>query len=207
MNRRTKTVTLALLALVAIWAVASGGYWIARKKKVTGEKVMAYMEQTDLANLQGADRARKLRELVDQLNHLPYEERRNVRLNGQWARWFEAMTEEEKNQFLEATVPTGFKQAITAFEQMPEQKRKKTIDDAYKRLRVAQEEAAKGQPLRPPTDPRLGTNAPVLDDQLRQKVTGIGLSTFLKESSPKTRAEVMPLLEEMQRTMQRAGGR
>jgi len=198
MNRRTTTLLLAALALVAVWAVAFGGFTFARKQKGTAEKVMAFMDQNDLRKAAAGERERLMRELADRLNRLPYEERRNVRVNGDWARWFDAMSEQEKARFLEATMPTGFKQAITAFEQLPEPKRKKTMDDAFKRLREAQ------QTDRRPVAPDGGTNPPVaLSEELRQKVTTIGLNTFLKESTPQTRAEVMPLLEEMQRTMQR----
>ncbi|HEY6170532.1 MAG TPA: hypothetical protein VI454_21035 [Verrucomicrobiae bacterium] len=207
MNRRTKTLMLALGALLVVWAVAFGVRAVARKQKVTAEKVLSMLQENDLAKLSGAERARVLHQLADKLNHLPYEERRSVRMDAEWSRWFEAMTDVEKSEFLEATMPTGFKQMITAFEQLPPEKRRKTIDESWKRLREAQQAATRGEtPARPqPLDG--GTNAPVvLNEELRQKVVGIGLKTFFNESSPQTQAEVMPLLEEMQRTMQRGGG-
>ena len=209
MNRKTKTLLMTLMALVGIWVFAFSGFTFARSRKVTAEKILGFMAANDLSQASAADRARMLRELADNLNRLSYDDRRAARLNGAWTRWFDAMTEEEKSGFLEATMPAGFKQAITAFEQLPEDKRKKTVDDAYKRLREAQKAAASGQPVRGPTAPDGSNDAPpvALSEELRQKVTTIGLNTFLKESSAKTRSEVMPLLEEMQRTMQRGGVR
>ena len=207
MTRRTKTFLMTLGALAAVWVLAFGGYAIARKQKVTAEKVLAFLEQNDLNKLAAKDRARLLRELADKLNHLSFDDRRSVRFDAQWAQWFNVMTDEEKSAFLEATMPSGFKQMITAFEQLPPEKRRKTIDDSYKRLREAQQAAARGEtPARPPALDG-STNAPVvLNEELRQKVVGIGLKTFFEQSSPQTQAEVMPLLEEMQRTLQRGGG-
>ena len=53
------------------------------------------------------------------LNSLSMEDRRHARLNRVAWNWFNDMTEEEKGEFLEATMPSGFKQMLTAFEQMP----------------------------------------------------------------------------------------
>jgi hypothetical protein len=110
--------------------------------------------------------------------------------------WFGEMTEEEKGIFLEATMPTGFKQMLTSFEQLPEEKRKKTVDDALRRLKEAQTQ-----------DPALannnGTNGPpMLSKELEAKVRSIGLQTFYSQSSAQTKAELAPVLEELQKVME-----
>ena len=96
-------------------------------------------------------------------------------------------------------MPTGFKQMLGSFEQLPAERRRKTIDDALKRLKEAREQllADGGNP------PDWGTNAPpVISGELRQKVVTTGLKSFYSESSAQTKAEVAPLLEELQRMME-----
>jgi hypothetical protein len=108
------------------------------------------------------------------------------------------MTEDEKTFFVEATMPTGFKQMLTAFEQLPEDKRRQTVDDALKRLRESQ------AGLRPDRGRnRGGTNgSPVLSAELEAKVRSIGLKTFYSQSSAQTKAELAPVLEELQRAIE-----
>src|ERR1035441_9935317 len=95
----------------------------------------------------------------------------NGRLEPQAWSWFDKMTEEEKAAFIEATMPTGFKQMLTSFEQLPDDKRRKTIDDALKRLKEARDQVAGGT-----GGPNQGgTNSPpVLSDELQAKVRTIG---------------------------------
>jgi hypothetical protein len=196
LNQRQRALVWALTAIVGIWVVAWAGYRFFGHLKVTAEKVKGYVEATDLSKLSGAARDKALRDLEDMLNRLSYEERQRLRLERTAGRWFDQMTEEEKAQFIEATMPTGFKQMITAFEELPEDKRKRTVDGAIRRLREQRqrmaEEGGGGQ----------GTNGPPISPELEAKVRSIGLKSFYSESSAQTKAELAPLLEELQRSME-----
>ena len=198
-SQRWRPVCYSALAVCGIWLVALAGYHIARNSKMTAEKVKAYAESMDISKLSASARAKALRELADKLNALPMEERRKARLDGQAGSWFDRMTEQEKAEFIEATMPTGFKQMLTAFEQLPAEKRRKSVDDALKRLREARDQMAGDAG----GGNRGGTNGPpVLSEQLQEKIRTAGLKAFYSESSAQTKAELAPLLEEIQRVME-----
>src|ERR1043166_665172 len=114
LSQRQRAVVWAGAALVGIWAVALTGHWIARNAKMTAEKVTAFIGSVDLSKLSGAARAKAIQDLADRINKLSYQERQRMRGDRSGERWFEQMTEEEKGQFIEATMPTGFKQMINA---------------------------------------------------------------------------------------------
>jgi hypothetical protein len=198
LSQRWRPVLFAVLAILGIWVVASVGYLIAKNARMTAEKVRAYAESVDLSKLSAAARAKAIQELADKLNALSADERKRARLDRTSGRWFDQMTEEEKGQFIEATMPTGFKQMLTAFEQLPEDKRRKSVDDAVRRLKEAQ--AQIGQGTNAPGGPG-GTNAP-LSAELQAKMRTIGLKTFYSQSSAQTKAELAPVLEELQKVME-----
>jgi len=90
-------------------------------------------------------------------------------------------------------------QESVAQEQLPEDKRRKTIDDTLKRLRdqQARMRAASSE------DGSVDTNGPpVISEELQAKIRTIGLKTFYSESSAQTKAELAPVLEELQRSME-----
>ena len=196
-SQRQRPIIVAVAALVLIWVVALAGYEMAQHAKVTPEKVRAYVEATDFSHLNAAERATAIQKLAEMLNALTLEERRTLRLDHAAYEWFRQMTEEEKGEFLEATMPTGFKQTISAFENLPADKRQRVVDQAMKQMREAREKmAATGQ--LPPQD----TNGMALSQDLQDKVATIGLQSFYSQSSAETKAELAPFLEEMQRTME-----
>jgi hypothetical protein len=199
MNARYRPVMFAVAALVAVWLAALGGYALSDHFKMTAEKLRAYLQGTDLSKLSGAARAKALRDLADKINALSPDERRQARVDRLWSQWFREMTEEEKGQFLDATLPSGFHQMLASFEQQPAEKRQKAIDDAIKRLRQERENPL--QPSKPP-DPNDTNAPPVLSEDLQQKVTTIGLSSVYGSSSAETKAELAPLLEEIQKNME-----
>jgi len=201
LNHRRRTLVYAGGGLLGVWLLAGAGFLISNHAKVTAEKVVRQLQATDLAALSAASRAEALEDLALKMNALPYEERRQARMSGEWDRLFAAMSESEKSGFIEATMPTGFKQMLVAFEQLPEDKRRRAINDAMRGLRKSREEIASEAP---PDNPlRLSTNRPPpLSEELQQKVVKIGLKTFYSDSSAQSKAELAPLLEEMQRGME-----
>ncbi len=196
MNPRQKPLAIAAAVLVGVWALAYGGYVIAKNARVTGEKVRAYLAKTDLAKLKDRDRAKALKQLADYMNQLPVDERRTTRMDREWEKWFKEMNDQEKGDFIEATMPTGVKQMLTAFEQLPPDKRQKAVADSVKRLREARD------------DPRnraqwQGKDAPPpLNPELEKRAAAAGLGAFYSQSSAQTKAELAPLLEEIQRSME-----
>ena len=200
LSQRQRALVWAAIVLAAIWVVAATGFVIAKNARMTAEKVRLYVEGVDLSRLSAVERARALQALADKINKLSREERQQLRLEQTAYRWFEQMTEEEKGAFVEATMPTGFKQMIGAFEEMPEEQRKRAINDALKRLRETNNRLQAGGAF-PPS----GTNRPPISPELEAKVRTIGLKTFYSQSSAQTKAELAPVLEELQRTMERGG--
>jgi hypothetical protein len=196
---RRKALLGGLGGLLLVWLIAGGVYFYAQATKVTAEKVRTYLRTVDLATLSSTDRARALAKLADMINALPYEDRRAARLDREWGRWLVQMTEDEKAVFVEATMPTGIKQALGAFEELPADRRRRTVDEALKRLKEARDQLAAGELPPPPDD---GTNQFAISDELRQKATTAGLKAYYSESSAQTKAELAPLLEELQRMME-----
>ncbi|HKI68667.1 MAG TPA: hypothetical protein VKA67_03705 [Verrucomicrobiae bacterium] len=192
-SQRRRFVAWAVATIIGIWLVVGAGHWYFQNLKMTVDKVRAYVTSVDLSQLTGAVRAKAIKELEDKLNALSYEERQKLRANHLINNWFEQMTEAEKEQFVEATLPTGFKQMINAFQQLPEEKRQRLVDNAIKRLRTANNGGPNGG----------GTNAPPpISPAVEAKIRTIGLKTFYSHSSAETKAELAPLLEELQRQME-----
>ncbi|HXS69066.1 MAG TPA: hypothetical protein VN761_09510 [Candidatus Polarisedimenticolia bacterium] len=197
LNQRQRFLVWAVAAIAGIWVVAWVGQLYLEHLKVTAEKVRAYLDSTDFAHLTGDARAKALKELEKKLNALSFEERQRLRAERLIDKWFADMTEDEKTQFVEATMPTGIKQMLNAFEQMPEDKRHRMIDDTLKQLQREDQRAATNG-----IAGRKGTNGPPISPELEAKIRTIGLNSFYSQSSAATKAELAPVLEQLQKTME-----
>jgi hypothetical protein len=192
-SRRQRLFLGATLAMLGIWIAAWGGHTLLDRLKMNADKVGAFVDSVDLDKLSGAARARALQELEDDLNRLSYEERQRLRAGHLLRDWFAKMTEAEKAQFLAATMPAGFQQMIGAYEGLTAEKRRRLMDDSLKNLK-------KGSQSNPAAN---STNEPpAISPELEAEIRTIGLKSFYSQSSAETKAEVAPLLEEMQRQME-----
>lgn len=187
-------------ALVLIWIVTATCFHIAAESKVTAEKLNAYSASIDLTKLSGDSRTKAISDFESKINLLTYDERMKWRRDEDWKRWFAAMTEDEKLKFIEATLPTGFKQMMDAFSQLPDDRRKRFIDNAVKQLKDAGVNGINN------TAGDYGKNGPPpLSPELEQKVREMGIKEIYADSSAETKAELAPLLDQMQQMMH--GGR
>ena len=203
MNPRYRPALSAVLALIAAWLLAAGGFFWARAAKPTAAGLSAYLRNVRLGELSADARANALAQLADRLNALPAEERRKARLGRLWQPWVEQMTEEERLRFIEATAPQGFEQMLSSFERMPPERRRAAIGDALRRMKEAGDESGSVLGL---DDDGAAPAAPlVMSEEVRDRVTEIGLKAYYSQSSAQTKAELAPLLEELQSAME--GGR
>ncbi len=198
-NPRWRPLILSVVAVLAIWAIALTGYQIAKNSRMTAEKVRAWVENTDLRTLSGTARARAIADLAKKLNALSVEERRRARLERVGLDWFGQMTQEEKATFLEATMPTGFREMLGAFEQLSDEKRRRAFEDTMRKLRDSQARLREEGAL---SGAGLSNGPTTLNLELLAKVRAMGLKNFYSESSPQTKAELAPVLEELQRVME-----
>lgn len=195
---RQRVVFGALLVLILAWVIAGTGFWLAGQMKVTPDKVLIFLRETHLAELQGRVREKAVEQLGKMMARLTPQERRDIQLTSAWRRWILEMTDNERGDLLEATLPSGIQQMLASFEELPEDRRLRALNDAYKRLREAQNELARADP-----EESSNTNdLPELSPELQERALRTGLKTFYSESSAQTKAEMAPLLEEIQRSME-----
>ena len=189
-NRRFRPLIFAAGALLAVWVVALVIYHFSGKTRVTVEKLQQYVDSTDLGKLSASDRDRAIAQFADDVNSLSAEERMKWRREDGWKKWFAAMTEAERAKFIDKTLPTGLKQMMDAFSQLPADQRKNFIDDALGKLKQGGRDNSVGD---------YGRNGPpTLSPELEQRVREIGLKELYTDSSPETKAELAPLLEQLQ---------
>ena len=205
MSRQLRFLVGAVAAIAGIWVLAMAGHWYFESLTMTADKIQAYVNSIDFGQLTSDARARALKELEDKLNSLSYDERQKLRMQHLIDGWFAQMTEAEKSQFLEATLPTGFKQMINAFQQLPDDKRRRLIDNTMRNLENGSggtgPRRTMGGTNAPPNSIN-GTNSAPISPELESKIRSIGLNTFYSQSSAETKAELAPVLEELQHQME-----
>lgn len=197
MSSRRRPILIAVAVMAVVWALALAGMALARHLKVTPEKVQAYLVGLNFATLSVEQRRAVLLRLAAMMNALSPEERRAVRMNPEFAKLFRVLNAAEKVEFLELTLPAGFGQMLTAFEQMPADKRRKAIEDTLRGMREQSASLDAGD-----FSGDAGAKGPDLSPELRDKMVKLGVKTFMEQGTPETKAELQPVLEEMQRNME-----
>ncbi|MFO1458510.1 MAG: hypothetical protein U1G08_03810 [Verrucomicrobiota bacterium] len=203
MSPRRRLVLTVSLAVLAAWILALAGVALSRALRATPDRIVRLIQSPSWNSLAAADRSRRLREVARLLNRLSPEDRRIVRMNPAFAAWFRGLEDPEKGEFLELTVPAGFSQMLAAFEEMPQDRRRRAVAESVRRLREARERLESEGPG-PGSD---ATNrAPELSPELQEKMVTLGLKSFYETGSPDLKAELAPVVGELQRAMESGRG-
>ncbi len=181
-QRRQRPLYLAAVVIVFVWLLAFTGYTLAKRSKMTAERVYAYQNSLDWDRMSPEQRRKALQALVDKLNALSPDERNRWHFDRDW---FRRLTDDEKSWFIDAFLPGEMKRALAFFEQQPKEKQQKDIDDAMRELR---EHAS--NPNHASTD----TNGPLVSPELDKKIRTMGLNALYSQGSAQTKAELAPLL-------------
>ena len=179
------------LALAVLWACALGGIHWLRASKPTVASVTDAFAHANLGAKSPADRDRTLHGIEDGLNDLTFDERQRLQRSGATRQFFLSLTPAEQSAFLDATLPTDFRQLMEAFNKMDPAKRKQFVTHAVEEMRKHEGEE------RPHND---------LDEKVGQRVTDEGLKAFYSDADAGTKLDLAPLIEQMQRNLQMGGG-
>lgn len=178
----------AALLLVAVWFVAGGAIFWARSSKVTLESLTKHIESLNLEGQAASDRGKAVETVADQLNRLTYDERRQMRMSRKLDVFFKTLSPTEQERFLDLTLPTGFKQMMEALNKMERPKRQQFVTRTLKEMRDREGD----EPTRSEED-----------EAAAQKIISQGFKSFYSEASAETKLDVAPLIEEMQKNLQR----
>lgn len=174
------------LALVAIWALAAFVIYWARASQPTAESITAYLNRADLAS----DRPRVISRVESMLNDVPFEDRQRLDRSGATRKFFLSLNPSEQAAFLDATLPSGFKQLMDSFNKMDPAQRKRIVEGALTEMKKHEGEAP----------PRA-----IEDDKLAQRVIDQGLRSFYTDANADVKLDLAPLIEQMQHNLH-AGG-
>jgi hypothetical protein len=174
--------------LLAVWAIVGGAIYWARSVKPTPKSVIHYLEQHPVADASPQERAQTMEKLAKQLNQLPYEQRREVRMSRKLDTFFRALPPDDQTRFLDMTLPTGFKQMMEALNKMTPEKRKQFVAKALTDMKKHEDDEV------PEEQRNLDANG--------QKIIDQGFRSFYSEASAETKMDVAPLIEQLQKNLQ-----
>jgi len=168
--------------IVAVWLIAALVIHFARASQPTAASVTAYVDSLNLDSLQGDARAKAIARMESMVNRITFDDRQQLNRGGVTRDFFNKLTADEQDAYLDATLPTGFQQLMDSFNKMDPVKRKQIVTNALAHMKENQ-----GQ------GPPQGA-----DTKIAQKVIDEGLKSYYKDADADVKLDLAPLVEQMQ---------
>lgn len=178
-----------MIILGATWMIVFIALWFVQASKPTPEKLNAYILAHPIENLTGADRQRVVRHVTDRINRLNHAERRRMQSRHSELRaFFYQLTSEEQDDFLNETLPSGFRELMRALNKMTPAQREKMVKRALDDMQ----------------EDKIDEDRPFsLDDPHIQKMIESGLESFYRDASIETKLDFAPVIEAIQAKSQK----
>lgn len=177
--------TKVAVAVILIWAAAGTVIFWSRSARPTAQSLAAYMDRQNLGEVGAAERERIIRETAEQLNGLDFKEREELRRMRKDRKFFEQLTPAERREFLELTLPQGFRELMRALNAMSETERKKIVNRALRNVERENPELAER-----------------FTDQDMARIVSQGLEAFYEDANADVKLDFAPVIERLQRTTQ-----
>ena len=169
--------------IAAIWLIAAIAIHFARDRQPTVASITDYVHSTELDTLSAADRAAAIAHMEDMVNRIDLQDRQALDRSRVTHDFFDKLTLDEQSAYLDATLPTGFKEMMDGFNKMDPMKRKQFVSRALEQMKEHQGDG-------PPPDPKQA--------QIAQHFVDQGLKSFYSDASAATKLDLAPLVEQMQ---------
>lgn len=174
-----------LIGLIWIGAVIIGrGLTLLEPDPAT---LQTWLQANDPQQMTVDARDEFLSEYARRVNRLSWEQRRQLQTDPVFEKRFTQMTPDERSRFVDATMPQGMRQMMEAINRMDRNDRERLVQRALSDLER--------------------NNAGELDQRLREedarRIIEQGLKTYYEEATPESRLQLAPLLEQLQRRLQR----
>lgn len=168
-----------------VWAVAFGVIFWSRSSRPTARSLSTYMEEQKLEGKTSGERKQIMRHAAEQLNRLDFKEREELRKMRRDRAFFEQLTHEERKEFLELTLPQGFRELMRALNAMAPEERKRIVNRALRNIERDSPEIAER-----------------FTKQDVEQVVARGLEAFYEDANTEVKLDFSPVLERLQRTTQ-----
>jgi len=177
-----------VIGICCIWLMVAAVVWGIRSARPTPEKLVSFLERNQIADAPTSSRRRIIDRVVNDLNRLDFDQRRELQRSPGLRAFLEALETPERDDFVDRTLPEGFRQMMVAFNKMEPSRRKRYVDRA-----LADLERMDGRESDQENDPALS-----------QKIVEEGLQAFYSEASAEVKLDFAPLMEQLQRNLQGA---
>lgn len=187
----------SLVVLALIWALVIAVRSFASSKKITAERLdrevkeLAFADWSDNpgSGAVAREREEEIRRIADMVNRLDFAERERNRQSRSGEDFFRKLSTTEKNLFIDLTIVESMSRFMEALDQMPEEQRKRFVEQGLKEIREGrtEEEMERAQEM---------------DNNLLTKISEEGMRAYFDKASADTKLDLAPLMEAMNEVMQ-----
>ncbi|MFD2255072.1 hypothetical protein ACFSSA_00150 [Luteolibacter algae] len=197
MNGKRAIILKVSAMLLIVWVIVFAVRSVAASKKITAERL-----DKELAGLNFADwsenpgsgsiaqrRKKEIRDVAEMVNRLDFAERQKNRDSRAGENFFKKLSQDEKNLFIDLTIVETMSRFMEALDQMPEDQRKKFVQQGLNEIREGRTEEEMER-------------AKEMDENLLTKISEEGMKAYFDKASADTKLDLAPLMEAMNEVMQ-----